>query len=94
MSIVDGGKGLGKRWRLTADGRFAEKEQQVLKEGLDEEEEQEEKRKRVEEENARSWRWLRSTFSGCQASHTAASQPRGKVTVSTPPLLDDQDGDE
>ena len=91
MSIVDGGKGLGKRWRLTAGGRFAEKEQQVLKEGLDEEEE---KRTRVEEENARSWRWLRSTFSGCQASHTAASQPRGKVTVSTPPLLDDQDGDE
>ena len=62
-----------------------------MKEGLDEEEE---KWKGVEEENARSWRWLRSTFSGCQASHTAASQPRGKVTVSTPPPLDDQDGDE
>ena len=45
MSIVDGGKGLGKRWRLTAGGRFAEKEQQVLKEWLDEEEEQEEKRR-------------------------------------------------
>ena len=44
-----------------------------------------------EEPGVQGRRWLWSTFSGCQASHTAASQPQGKVTVSTPALHDHVD---
>ena len=52
---------------------------------------EEDKEQDKEEPGVQGRRWLWSTFSGCQASHTAASQPQGKVTVSTPALHDHVD---